>query len=385
MKRSGGNKLILAYQHLADSGGLHPDPAQQAALGQLQTLSGLLEGSPREISALRRLFSPRRQAPKGLYIFGNVGRGKTLVMDLFFAEVNIVDKRRVHFHEFMDEVHQNITNIRQSFAASEAKSAKSKQVFDPISEVVEPIIKQTRLLCFDEFHVNDITNAMLLGRLFERFFDAGMVVVATSNVAPSGLYKNGLNRELFLPFIDLLKSRCDVVHLEGTRDYRAEKLSSRPVFYFGRPEKVRGQMDRLWRHLLDGLAGQPGAVHLLGRSIKVPATLMGMARFEFADLCENPLGARDFLAIVHNFHTLVIDDIPRFGRANSDAAKRFILLLDTLYNQGGRLAASFACPLDELSTDPDTAFEFRRCVSRLKEMASDTYLSAAKARHPASG
>jgi len=375
---SGGAKLTRAYEKLVDDGSLSPDGAQRAVLEHLAELAGRLEILESGKTGFGAVFSRRQKAPKGLYIFGDVGRGKTLLMDLFFEQVNLTQKRRVHFHQFMDEVHQSIAVIRANEAASEANHGKNSKNFDPVAEVAKPIIKQTSLLCFDEFHVNDITNAMLLGRLFEKFFAAGMVVVATSNVAPDGLYKNGLNRELFVPFIDLLKSRCEVVELETTKDYRLDKLSGKPVFFFGAPEKVRRQMDRLWHGLLAGQADKTSEICLLGRTIKLPRTLLGMARFEFDELCSRPLGARDYLAVSHVLRLLVIDDVPRFCKANSNAAKRFILLVDTLYDQRVKLAASFATSLDELSLDPDTAFEFRRCVSRLKEMASDAYLSAKK-------
>ncbi len=375
---STGAKLVIAYEKLLAGGGLTPDGAQRMALERLAELADQLEIFQRAKTGFGAVFSRRRPAPKGLYIFGDVGRGKTLLMDLFFAQSPIVRKRRVHFHAFMDEVHQNIAIIRAKQAETAAKHLGKSKKFDPVALVASPIIKQVQLLCFDEFHVNDITNAMLLGRLFEKFFAAGMVVVATSNVAPSGLYKNGLNRELFVPFVDLVKERCEIVHLEAAKDYRLDKLSSQPIFFFGARDKARRQMDRLWHDLAGELGETSQEIHLLGRTIKAPRTLKGMARFEFDALCARPLGARDYLAISHTFNLLAVDGVPQFFKANSNEAKRFILLVDTLYDQGVKLAASFACSLDELSLDPDTAFEFRRCVSRLKEMASDAYLSANK-------
>ncbi|VAW22122.1 ATPase [hydrothermal vent metagenome] len=366
---SGGAKLARAYEKLLADGALGPDGAQYGVLQKLVELADRLDAFQSQKTTLAAFFSRRQPAPKGIYVFGDVGRGKTMLMDLFFTQVNVKRKRRVHFHQFMNEVHQSIAVIRKN-------QSRYGKDFDPVALVAAPLIKKVTLLCFDEFHVNDITNAMLLGRLFEKFFAAGVVVVATSNVAPDGLYKNGLNRELFIPFVDMLKSRCEVVHLEAAKDYRLDKLSSQPVFFFGRAEQTRRKMDRLWSDLSDGLADRSDEIRLLGRTIKVPRTLKGMARFEFEDLCANPLGARDYLAVSHAFHLLAIDGVPRFCAANSNEAKRFILLIDTLYDQRVKLMASFATSLDGLSEDPDTAFEFRRCVSRLKEMASDAYLSA---------
>ncbi len=358
-------RMFEAYRQLVADGTLSADPAQEAAAERLNDLSQALAQSGSN-GGIAGFFKRRKSAPKGLYLWGDVGRGKTLLMDLFFEQVEISAKRRVHFHEFMDEMHSAIAAFRKT----QGESADA----DPIAAVVKPVIRDVRLLCFDEFHVTDITNAMLLGRLFEKLFGAGLVMVATSNVPPDELYKNGLNRQLFLPFIDLLKARCDVMELGAARDYRLEKLSGQPVFQFGTGDEVRPAMDQLWESLTGGQQTHEGTVKSLGRSIKVPETAMGAARFSFADLCDKPLGARDYLAISHDFHTLMIDGVPQFDRSGSNAAKRFIQLIDTLYDRGVKLAASFAVPLDELSKDQDTAFEMQRCISRLQEMQSEDYL-----------
>ena len=367
-KSPGQQDIFAAYDGLVLSGALRDDLVQREALERLGRISNQL-GASSNNGGLAGFFRRRRSAPDGLYLWGGVGGGKTLLMDLFFQTAPITFKRRVHFHEFMDKIHQSIAKVR-------AKSSKTHREGDPIAQVVKPIIREVRLLCFDEFHVNDITNAMLLGRLFEKFFAAGMVVVATSNLPPEGLYKDGLNRALFLPFIDLLKSRCEVMELGAAIDYRRDKLSSLPVFHFGSATKTQEAMNQIWRKLAGGQADQSGVVEVLGREIKVPSQAMGAARFAFGDLCDQPLGARDYLAICNAFHTLMIDNIPQFSRDNSNAAKRFILLVDTLYDRGVKLAASFEAPLEALSGDRDTAFEFKRCESRLREMASDAYLSA---------
>lgn len=351
---------------MAEDGALSFDPAQAEAAGELDRIATALMSTETN-GGLAGFFRRRHTAPKGLYLWGDVGRGKTLLMDLFFEQVQIAEKRRVHFHEFMDEMHTAIAEFR--------KTSRGRPNADPVAAVIKPVLRDVRLLCFDEFHVSDITNAMLLGRLFEKLFSAGLVMVATSNVAPDRLYENGLNRQLFLPFIDLLKSHCAVREIGAARDYRLEKLSSQPVFQFGAPEHVRLAMDRLWQNLTGGQETQEGGVKSLGRVVRVPEVAMGAARFSFADLCEAPLGARDYLAISHQFHTLMIDNVPQFDRSGSNAAKRFILLIDTLYDRGIKLAASFAVPLNDLSKDKDTAFEMQRCVSRLKEMQSDGYLA----------
>lgn len=351
------------------SGQVRPDPAQKAAAEKLADLAerlGALEAGAG--SVLSQLFKRRRESPKGLYIWGDVGRGKTMLMDLFFASVPVSAKRRVHFHEFMNEVHEAI-------AAYRAQNPGTSGARDPIPAIARPISRAVRLLCFDEFFVSDITDAMLLSRLFEILFRDGVVVVATSNIPPEKLYWNGLNRQLFLPFIDLLTARTEVFNLDSETDYRREKLNAQDVYRFGTGSEIRVQMDALFAHLTGGAAARPDAIEHLGRVIIVPAQAMGVARFSFADLCERPMGARDYLEIATQYHTLVIDDVPVFSRLKSDASKRFILLIDTLYDRGVKLAASFAAPLENLAQDDKTAFEFARCLSRLEEMRSSEYIA----------
>lgn len=358
--------VSAAYSALAARGALSPDPAQRQAAALLDTIAMALRDAPQRPRFLSRLLDPKA-AVKGAYIFGEVGRGKTMLMDLFFSVVDEPKKRRVHFHEFMDEIHLGIAAFR--------KRAKAKgDDSDPISAVVKPIIKSTRLLCLDEFHVHDITNAMLLQRLFEKLFARGVVLVATSNVAPDGLYHDGLNRNLFLPFISLLKSHTNVAALPAARDYRREKFIGQEVYFIGSEPGVRARMDGLWSRVTGGEPGAPTSVESLGRKIVVPRAAMGAARFEFADLCEKPLGVRDFVRLSHAFDTVLIDDVPQFNRLRTDAAKRFILLIDNLYDRGVKLGASFAVPIEQLGQDAKTAFEFERTVSRLIEMSSDDYL-----------
>lgn len=361
--------VLDRYAELTVSGQVRPDAAQKAAAEKLGALAEQLSAlEAGEGSVLSRLFKKKRGTPKGLYIWGDVGRGKTMLMDLFFASVPLTAKRRVHFHEFMNEIHEGI-------AAFRAQNASTKGARDPIPAVARPISRAVRLLCFDEFFVSDITDAMLLSRLFEILFRDGVVVVATSNIPPERLYWNGLNRQLFLPFIDLLKTHTEVFNLDSETDYRREKLNAQDVYRFGEGPEVRAQMDALFAHLTGGAAVGPGRIENLGRTIAVPAQAMGVARFAFADLCEVPLGARDYLRIANAFHTVVIDGVPVFSHLKSDAAKRFILLIDTLYDRGVKLVASFAAPLDQLAHNDKTRFEFARCLSRLEEMRSADYIA----------
>jgi cell division protein ZapE len=356
-----------------------PGPVTSALNDRVQR--GTLSADPRQSRAAKVLdriavavAQPRlglfakREPVRGAYLVGEVGRGKTMLMDLFFASVQTRKKRRVHFHEFMDEVHTAITAFR--------KSERGQGDADPIAAVTKPMVASTKLLCLDEFQVQDITNAMLLGRLFEKLFAGGVTLVATSNTAPDDLYRDGLNRQLFLPFIALLKENAEIVRLDGPTDYRRLKFEGEEVYHYGTGPAVKAEMDALWLHLTGGEPGVPAEIESLGRKIRVPLAAMGAARFPFAELCETPLGARDYLRIAHAFDTIVIDGVPQFDRLRSDASKRFILLVDTLYDRSIKLAASFAAPLDELAKDDKTAADFARTTSRLIEMQSDAYLSA---------
>lgn len=371
MSGGGGaqGSIVDAYADMVVSGQVRPDAAQKQAVEKLQAVAdGLERLEAQSGSVIATLLKRKREAPKGLYIWGDVGRGKTMLMDLFFRTVPVGAKRRVHFHEFMNEVHEAIAKFR-------ADNPGTKGARDPIPAVARPITRAVRLLCFDEFFVSDITDAMLLKRLFEILFAEGVVVVATSNIPPEKLYWNGLNRQLFVPFIDLLRAHAEVFNLNAETDYRREKLDAQDVYVVGTGPETDAAMDALFSHLTGGAAARPDAIESLGRVIKVPAQAMGVARFDFADLCERPLGARDYLRIANGYHTLMIEHIPVFSRLKSDASKRFILLIDTLYDRGVKLAASFAAPLDELAQDDKTRFEFARCLSRLEEMRSADYIA----------
>src|SRR5262249_55384895 len=258
---------------------------------------------------LPRLIARPTTPPKGHYIFGPVGRGKTMLMDLFFATVRFAPKRRVHFHEFMAEVHERIGVARQSEAG------------DPLPRVARGLARKARLICFDELHVTDIADAMILGRLFKELFAEPVVVVATSNVHPNELYKNGLNRALFLPFIALIEQHMNLEELLAAKDFRLEKLVGRQLYFAPADWHAKGDLDRLWTELT-----------VQGRTVRVPLASMGVARFAFGELCEQPLGANDFLHIAHSFHTILIDGIPIFTPARRDVTRRFVNLIDTLYD-----------------------------------------------------
>lgn len=356
-------RVSKAYDSLVRAGSIHPDEAQRIAARRLDVVAEQLN-RPRTQSFLG-LFS-RLSSIRGLYIHGDVGRGKTMLMDLFYRQVDIAEKRRIHFHDFMDEIHASITQFRRRQGADRR---------DPVNAVAGPIGRSLRLLCLDEFHVTDITNAMLLQRLFTRLFADGVVLVATSNVGPRKLYWNGLNRQLFIPFIELLERQVDVLSLDADRDYRLEKLSGQQVYAFGPDAETRPVLDRLWLRLTGGQLGEATTIGSIGRRIDIPRAAAGAARFDFAQICDIPLGSRDYVRLANAFDTIFIDGVPQFGRTRSDAAKRFILLIDSLYDRGVKLAASFAVPLNALPQDDQTAFEFERTVSRLIEMQSDDYLS----------
>ncbi len=348
------------------------DPAQADLAARLDVLAEALAAANTTGSPIAWLFGRKRtEAPRGLYVYGHVGRGKTMLMDLFFAQAPIEPKRRVHFHAFMSDVHARIHAWRQ------AKKRHAVSGDDPIAPVAADLAEEARLLCFDEFSVNDIADAMILGRLFAALFGAGVTVVATSNVAPRDLYKDGLNRALFLPSIALIETHMEVVQLDAAQDYRMTKLAHAGAWFTPADAAARAALDAVFLALTGEREGHELALPLLGRTVSVPRAAAGVARFAFADLCEQPLGAADFLAIAQAFHTILIDGIRVIRAGERDAAKRFILLIDTLYDAQVKLIASAAAEPAALyhAEEGREVFEFQRTVSRLIEMRSDAYLA----------
>jgi len=362
------------YQSLVTSGAIEADPAQAGAVEALAALDEQLSRyrPARKQGFFGRLFGDKNDpAPRGLYVHGEVGRGKTMLMDLFFEQSQVMHKRRAHFHEFMADVHERIYNFRQSIARNEIADT------DVVHLTAISIFDEAWLLCFDEFHVTDIADAMILGRLFSKLFELGTVVVATSNVAPEDLYKGGLNRALFLPFIDQIKEHMNVLRLDSRTDFRLEKLAGVKMWLVPADDAARAALDKAWIKLTGGAAGPGVDLTVKGRKLHVPQSAHGVARFSFADLCERPLGASDYLRLAHDYHTLMIDDIPAMDVADRNAAKRFIALIDTLYDNAVKLMAS--ADADPLSlyraTDGTEAMEFQRTASRLIEMSSESYLA----------
>jgi cell division protein ZapE len=358
-----------AYGALLAQGAIAADPAQSQCLAKLAELSGRLAQWRRRRGGLLGLLSRGDpEPPKGLYIHGPVGRGKTMLMDLFYEAAPFPRKRRVHFHAFMADVQDRLAAARQAVPG------------DPIAHVAAGIAARTGLLCFDELHVTDIADAMILGRLFKALLEAQVVVVATSNVPPRALYRNGLNRQLFVPFIELIEEHMDIVELVAARDYRLEKLAGKPLYFTPADAAAKAGMDRLWLELSGGQPGAPIDLNVKGRVLRVPAAAMGLARFTFAELCEQPLGVVDYLVLTQQFHTLFLDAIPVLAAERRDVARRFVNLIDTLYDARVGLIASAAAEPDGLYPKGDVHFLFERTVSRLTEMRSETYLAARASR-----
>lgn len=362
------------YEALVATGAIERDPAQAQLVRALDRLLQDLGRRKRasKTSALGWLFRRKDEAesPKGLYIWGSVGRGKTMLMDLFH-EAAPAPKRRVHFHGFLADAHERIHAYRQALKAGTVKGD------DPIGPVADQLADEATLLCFDEFTVTDIADAMILGRLFGHLFRRGVTVVATSNVEPDRLYEGGLNRALFLPFIATLKDQVEVVRLDSRTDFRLEKLGGAAVYHVPADEAARAALDAAFKALTGKAKGRPATIQVHGRDVAVPEEANGVARFSFDDLCRQPLGASDYMALARSFHTVILDGIPVLREAERNEAKRFITLVDTLYDRHVKLVASAAAEAQDLYTAETgrEAFEFDRTVSRLIEMRSHEYLA----------
>jgi cell division protein ZapE len=339
------------YQARVAAGELTPDPAQASVLAEFDRIGGALDQPVK-----KGWFAKAPVPPRGLYIWGGVGRGKSMLMDMFVAELK-VPVRRVHFHAFMQEIHSALHIARQNKAE------------DAMAPVAAKVAAEVRVLAFDEMQINDITDAMIVGRLFEALFKAGVVVVTTSNRVPDDLYKDGLNRQLFLPFIDLLKERMVVHELVSPTDYRQDRLAGNPVYFTPINGDTRREMADIWRDLSGGVAA-PLILRIKGRDVEIPAFRNGVARATFYDLCGKSLGPGDYLALAEAVRVLVLEDIPRLSRNNFNEAKRFVTLIDALYEARVRLICSAAAVPEMLYVEGAGRFEFDRTASRLMEMQS---------------
>lgn len=368
---------LPAYRARVAQGALRSDPAQAHAAELLQGLWVRLRGydpqrGPEQRGILSRLFGKRGSgelgaapaSPHGLYLVGAVGRGKSMLMDLFFDTAEVARKRRIHFHAFMQEAHQRIHRWKQQNPGG----------VDPIPPLADTIAAEAALLCFDEFQVHDIADAMILGRLFEALFQRGVVMVATSNTAPEDLFRGKPGRDAFLPFIALIQARVDVHYLEAAQDYRRERIRGLPTWHHPADGRAERALDAAFRELTGEARGTPCALDVLGRRVEVEEAARGVARSGFDALCGKPLGPADYLALATHFHALVLDGIPRLGPENFDKARRFITLVDALYEHRCKLVASAEASPDLIYEKGENAAMFERTASRLNEMQSQEYL-----------
>lgn len=371
--------VLARYRDLVAAGQLRADPDQAAAAARLAALQAELEAQPPRGSTLWKLLRKPPEPPRGLYMWGGVGRGKSMLMDLFYACVQAQPKRRAHFHEFMLDVHDRLREARKSESG------------DPIPPVVASIAREARLLCFDEMVVNNMADAAIMSRLFAGLMAARVTIVTTSNRPPDDLYKNGLNRQLFLPFIELIKQQLDVLPLSGPTDYRRDRLGNAVLWHTPNGEAATKALSESFFRLTDfpveDRAHVPSEELPVqgGRSLHVPKSVKGVAVFSFSRLCRQPRGAPDYLAIARHFHTVIVVGIPVLGPENRNEAARFVTLVDALYEYKVKLLASADAEPGALYPTGDGAFEFERTVSRLLEMQSDDYLARGHGEEEAEG
>jgi cell division protein ZapE len=363
--------VLRQYRDRVEAGLLSDDPVQADAAARLDDLALRLANPPKS-----GWFS-KPEPVTGLYLWGGVGRGKSMLMDLFFEDAAPKAKRRVHFHEFMAEIQDLLDTWRKMPEAERRRSPwRVKSAGDdPIPPVAKQVAASAQLLCFDEFQVTQIADAMILARLFEQLFARGITMVATSNREPDDLYKDGINRPLFLPFIKHLKERCDIFHLASDRDYRLDRLIAAPIWYAPLGPEADASLDAVWERLTSGAQAQHVTLTVKGRKLEVSCEAAGVARFTFQELCARPLYSRDYLAIAAHFHTIILSGIPLLGPENRNEAARFVALIDALYEAKIKLVASAAAEPEALYPEGDGAFEFERTSSRLHEMRSTDYLA----------
>ncbi|MEM7442441.1 MAG: cell division protein ZapE [Pseudomonadota bacterium] len=377
-EETGASNPLEAYCALVDDGLVQFDPEQEQAARELLRLHNQLvdyRPAPKVTGWRARFFKEEKvEAPCGLYIHGGVGRGKSMLMDLFFATAPVAAKRRVHFNAFMLEIHERLHRWRKS-VSSDFDRKRGRHMDDPIPPIARDLAAQAWLLCFDEFHVVDIADAMILGRLFTALFDEGVVVVTTSNWAPDDLYKDGLQRDRFVPFIELLKQRLNVLHLDSGVDYRLQRIIGAKTYYYPLGPKTDAALAKLFADLTDDLPAKPRTLAVKSRSLTVPKAAVGVAWTNFDDLCGKPLGAADYLVLAENFDTVFVTGVPCLTERKRNEAKRFIVLVDSLYESKTRLIVSAEAAPQQLYGAESHKLEFDRTVSRLIEMQSKDYLA----------
>ncbi len=379
------------YRALIQAGELKPDPDQAKAVAALERLHRELIDYPvienkgngfsfRWPAGLLRWLGSNKLAPQGIYLYGGVGRGKSMLMDLFYVVAPISSKRRVHFHEFMLDIHARLKEWHDLSVQKRAQHGSRAGDDDPLPSIARKIAREATLLCFDELQVTDIADAMVLTRLFDELFAQGVIVVATSNRPPDDLYKNGLNFQRFFPFIVQIKEKLDIIPLDGPVDYRYNRLQSAQTYYFPINAETTAQLSATFFRLTDRRVEDRAKVpsetlNVQGRTLLVPKAARGVAVFSFKRLCANPLGPGDYLAIARTYHTVIMVAIPQLSKEKSDETKRFITFIDALYEYNVKFLCSAAVPLQSLYTEGGVSFEFERTISRLMEMQSEDYLT----------